>query len=543
MINSSGAPNEAGPFGLVTELGSGSDPLSSLGVLALQVDAYGSIVLLNEAAAKLAGQPARELEGIHHETVFGSLLVATESVIERPFLQPDGTTHRIKWSVSPEFDLSGKFEGLSALGIATPISLSAFAGENPPVGNRTPSRRMQIGQDGTIAMAAPELRTPDSGIQQAAVNAPDPTSLDESAAEMSPHPEDLPFGEVDSEVSAGLKKSRYDSFIRGMRELSRIAAFASPLEIGRTMLPVLASIAGASAGAIVIPDRGEQRIESFGLPLETAGTIAEILPLAQAEPARLKALTRMHVVAALPLRGTVDRLGDVILFSRGDYILCGDQWEMIETISRAIASAIEFGQMRREAAGARHERERAYEETLQAMVAALDLRDHETEGHTQRVTRMSRILGERLGLGRDELRSLEHGALLHDVGKIGVPDGILHKPGPLNDSEWEIMRLHPQYAHDILAPIPHLAHAIDVPYCHHERFDGSGYPRRMRGEDIPLVARIFAVIDVFDAMTSARPYRPALAPEYAIAHIRAHAGTHFDPAIAEEFVRMVESLT
>jgi HD-GYP domain-containing protein (c-di-GMP phosphodiesterase class II) len=159
------------------------------------------------------------------------------------------------------------------------------------------------------------------------------------------------------------------------------------------------------------------------------------------------------------------------------------------------------------------------------------------------VTRISVQLGERLGLDHDELRNLEHGSLLHDVGKIGIPDAILHKPGPLTSSEWDIMRRHPQYAFDILSPLPHLAHALDVPFCHHERYDGSGYPRGLRGHEIPLPARIFAVVDVYDAMTTERPYRPALPAEFAISHLRSHAGTHFDPVVIEAFCLLAEGWT
>jgi HD-GYP domain-containing protein (c-di-GMP phosphodiesterase class II) len=136
----------------------------------------------------------------------------------------------------------------------------------------------------------------------------------------------------------------------------------------------------------------------------------------------------------------------------------------------------------------------------------------------------------------EELIQLRRGALLHDIGKMGVPDRILHKKGPLNADEWEIMRKHPEYAYQMLTPISYLRKAIDIPYCHHERWDGAGYPRGLKGELIPLPARIFAVVDVWDALTSNRPYRDALTDRKALEYIRLQSGKHFDPRIVEDFL-------
>ncbi|MDQ7830020.1 MAG: GAF domain-containing protein [Armatimonadota bacterium] len=182
----------------------------------------------------------------------------------------------------------------------------------------------------------------------------------------------------------------------------------------------------------------------------------------------------------------------------------------------------------------------AYDTTLEGWSRALDLRDRETQGHTQRVAELCVRLGQAAGLGEEDLIHLRRGALLHDIGKMGVPDAILHKPGPLTDAEWAVMRQHPVYAYELLAPIDFLRPALDVSYCHHERWDGSGYPRGLRGEAIPLAARIFAVVDVWDALTSERPYRPAWSREEALAYIREQAGRLFDPRIARIFVDLVE---
>jgi HD-GYP domain-containing protein (c-di-GMP phosphodiesterase class II) len=137
-----------------------------------------------------------------------------------------------------------------------------------------------------------------------------------------------------------------------------------------------------------------------------------------------------------------------------------------------------------------------------------------------------------------EMVQVRRGALLHDIGKMGIPDAILLKPGPLTDDEWEIMRLHPVYAYELLSPIPFLASALDIPYCHHEKWDGTGYPQGLKGEQIPVAARIFAVVDVWDALRSDRPYRAAWPEERVIEHIRTLSGSHFDPRAVDAFLRL-----
>ena len=128
---------------------------------------------------------------------------------------------------------------------------------------------------------------------------------------------------------------------------------------------------------------------------------------------------------------------------------------------------------------------------------------------------------------------------MHDIGKMGVPDNILLKPGPLTEEEWEIMRKHPQFAYELLTPIDYLHQALDIPYSHHEKWDGTGYPRGLKGEEIPLAARIFAVVDVWDALTSERPYRPAWSREKAIEYIKTQSGVHFDPQVVEVFLESI----
>lgn len=184
---------------------------------------------------------------------------------------------------------------------------------------------------------------------------------------------------------------------------------------------------------------------------------------------------------------------------------------------------------------------RAYEDLLYGLTRALDARDRDTEWHSKRVEDMSVRLGAEMGLSGSDLQVLKRGALLHDIGKIGVPDGILHKPGPLDDNEWQEMRQHPQKGAEIIQEIPALRDALPVIAFHQERWDGSGYPMHLRGTDIPLLARIFAVVDVYDALTSDRPYRTAMTTEEALEYLGKQASIHFDPEVVNRFTEMIHA--
>ncbi|MEI8130880.1 MAG: HD domain-containing phosphohydrolase [Leptolinea sp.] len=183
----------------------------------------------------------------------------------------------------------------------------------------------------------------------------------------------------------------------------------------------------------------------------------------------------------------------------------------------------------------------AYSATLQGWSNALELREHETAGHSQRVVKTTLKLARLMGIKEEEMVHIQRGALLHDIGKMGIPDSILLKPGPLSDDEWVIMRQHPQYAYRLLSIIPFLEPALNIPYCHHEKWDGTGYPRRLKGEEIPLAARLFAIVDVFDALTADRPYRPAWTEESTIQFIQGQRDKHFDPQVVDAFLTLVNN--
>lgn len=183
----------------------------------------------------------------------------------------------------------------------------------------------------------------------------------------------------------------------------------------------------------------------------------------------------------------------------------------------------------------------AYDATIEGWSRALELRDRETQGHTQRVAQMTINVARRLGIDDEQqIVHMRRGAILHDIGKMAIPDHILLKPGPLDAAEWEIMHRHPAIAVDLLSPIPYLGPSLEIPRCHHEKWDGSGYPNKLRGEYIPLSARLFAVVDVYDALTSDRPYRKAWSKDDALRYIHEQAGKHFDPRVTEVFLKTMD---
>ncbi len=218
------------------------------------------------------------------------------------------------------------------------------------------------------------------------------------------------------------------------------------------------------------------------------------------------------------------------------------QWmSFLETLSGQAAIAIDNATLFGDLQSANTQLQLAYDNTLEGWASALELRDNETEGHSRRVTKMTLRLAEMMGLTDRQLVDIRRGALLHDIGKMGIPDSILAKKGPLSEDDWVIMRKHPIFAYDMLKSIRYLQRALDIPYCHHEKWDGTGYPRGLKGEQIPLAARIFAVIDVWDALNSDRPYRKAWQKEKVLSYIREQSGLHFDPQVVEVFLTIIEN--
>jgi len=251
----------------------------------------------------------------------------------------------------------------------------------------------------------------------------------------------------------------------------------------------------------------EQFISYFGVPLITKGKVKGVLEL----------------------------------FHRSELEPTDDWMDFLDTLTSETAIAVDNAQLFRDLEKSNLDLAVAYETTLEGWARTLELRDRETEGHSQRVLELTTMLANKMGVSSDDLIHMQRGALLHDIGKMGVPDQILLKEGPLTDEEWEIMRKHPVFAYDMLSSIPFLEKAIDIPYNHHEKWDGSGYPRGLAGEEIPLSARIFAVVDVWDALRSDRPYRKAWSDVEALRYIEKEKGKHFDPAVVDTFNIVVKN--
>lgn len=242
----------------------------------------------------------------------------------------------------------------------------------------------------------------------------------------------------------------------------------------------------------------------------------------------------------IPLLVDSQLIGVLELLHRSPLMPDSNWFRFLKIIANQAAIAVKTFQLYSSVQEANQELLQAYDLTIEGWSKAMDLRDEETENHTKRVTNLAIHLANRLGFKNEQLLYIQRGAMLHDIGKLGVPDRILSKPGNLTEDEWIVMQRHPQFAFDMLVPIEYLHPSLDIPYCHHEKWDGTGYPRKLKGDQIPLAARLFAVVDVYDALTSDRPYRKAWTSEKAKEYIREQAGKHFDPKIVEVFLSLLE---
>ena len=240
---------------------------------------------------------------------------------------------------------------------------------------------------------------------------------------------------------------------------------------------------------------------------------------------------------AVPLITKGEVKGVLEIFSRTPLNPDREWLDFLETLGGQAAIAVENSMLFQDLQRSNFELAMAYDATIEGWSRALDLRDRETEGHTQRVTDMTLRLARKMGLSEDRLVLIRRGALLHDIGKMGIPDHILHKPEELTEEEQRIMRQHPQLAYDMLEPIAYLRDALDIPYCHHEKWDGTGYPRGLSGTQIPLEARLFTIVDVWDAITTDRPYRKGWPKKKSLDYIRSESGKYFDPKLVEVFLR------
>ena len=247
----------------------------------------------------------------------------------------------------------------------------------------------------------------------------------------------------------------------------------------------------------------------------------------------------VYYIVPLVVKGQL--VGALELFHRSELFPDKEWLDFLDMLAGQAAIAVDNATMFNDLQRSNMDLHLAYDTTLEGWVNALDLRVGESADHARHVTEVTVSLARSMGVSEADLVHMRRGALLHDIGKMAIPDAILVKPGPLTDEEWQTMRRHPEFARDLLWPTGYLRPAVDIPYCHHERWDGTGYPRGLAGLDIPLAARIFAIVDVWDSLRSERPYREAWSEQQALAYLQEQAGKHFDPEVANVFFRLLQS--
>lgn len=262
-------------------------------------------------------------------------------------------------------------------------------------------------------------------------------------------------------------------------------------------------------------------------------------PLAYILPQEAEVLRGARSGLSLPLLSQENVVGVLHIGLRKQHVFSETEIRLLTAIAEMAGSALHRANLYEQTVLQREELSRAYDNTLAGWARALELRDELTEGHTRRVTELTLDLARKMGISEEEIIQIRRGAILHDIGKMGIPDSILNKPGPLTAHEKRIMRMHPQYAYEMLSFIPFLQPALDIPYCHHEWWNGNGYPRGLKGEEIPLSARIFSVIDVWDALTSDRPYRLKWTQEKTLKYIQDGSGKQFDPRVVKAFLPLL----
>jgi len=478
--------------------------LDVAGVMLVVLGTDGRVSLINRKGAQMLGFAEEEIIGRNWfdsfiperlresvRTVFIRLMAGESALVERhenPVLTRDGTERLVAWNNSIIRDEGGRI--IAALSSGEDITERALAQDQA---RSRLEHLAALHEIDLVINASLDLRVTLSQLlnhvaEQFQIDAADVLLLNR-------HTETLEYAAGRGFRTGGIKGSRL--------KLGEGIAGLAALERRSIRIPDILDSASGFVRAPLL--EGESFVAYYVVPLMAKGRVQGVLEV-------------LH---------------------RSPLILDEEQQGFLEALASQAAIAIDNATLFEDLQNSHSAITLAYDTTLEGWAHALDLRDRVTERHTERVTEMTVRLARALGMSEADLVHLRRGALLHDIGKIGIPDTILRKPGPLTPEEWEIMRRHPGLAFEMLQPIAYLRPALDIPYSHHEHWDGTGYPRGLKGEQIPLAARIFALADVWDALhADDRPYHAPLSREETCDHIRALAGTHFDPTVVEAFLRV-----
>ncbi len=477
--------------------------LDIAGVILVVLDRSGIVSLINRKGSEILGYPEEEIIGQNWfdrfiperlrselHAVFSRLMNGEERAVENyenPILRKDGTECLIAWHNTLIRDEHGRVVSTLSSGEDVTARKMAEGQARSRLEHLATLHAIDMIINSSLDLRVTLEEMLDLAISQLHVDAAAVLLLNR-------HTQLLEFGAMQGFRDSHMRHSR-------MRLGEGIAGRAA-LEQRNIFIPDLAGAADVFARTALI--EGEGFVSYYAVPLVARGQVKGVL--------------------------------DILHRSRLDV---DDDWlGLLDSLAAQAAIAIDNATLFTDLQRSNTELVLAYDTTIEGWARALELRDQETEGHTKRTAELTLLLARAMGMSEDELVHVRRGALLHDIGKMSIPDSILLKTGSLTDEEWRIMRQHPVYAYELLSPIGYLRPALDIPYCHHEWWDGTGYPRGLRGNEIPLAARIFSLADAWDALNSERRYHPAWPEEQVREHIRSLSGTQFDPQVVDRFLNL-----
>jgi PAS domain S-box-containing protein len=478
--------------------------LDIAGVILVVLDRTGRVTLINRKGSEILGQPEEEIVGKNWFDLFVPQRLRTEiksvfsrlldgdlepvAYYENPIIQSDGTERLIAWHNTLIKDAQGRITATLSSGEDITARKKAEEQARYRLEHLATLHAIDMIINSSLDLRVTLQEMLDLAVSQLHVDAA-------AVLLMNPHTQLLEYAAVQGFHDTRIRHSllKLGEGIAGRAALEQRSIFIANLLIDGGVAPRISSLIA-----------GENFIGCYVLPLIAKGQVKGVLQV-------------LH-------RSTLN---------------VDEEWlGLIDSLAAQAALAIDNATLFNDLQRSNMELILAYDTTIEGWARALELRDRETEGHTQRATELTLMLARAMGMSETELVHARRGALLHDIGKMSIPDSILLKTGSLSDEEWRIMRRHPVYAYELLSPIAYLRPALDIPYCHHEWWDGTGYPRGLKGKEIPLAARIFSLADAWDALNSERRYHPAWPEEQVREHIRSLAGSQFDPAVVDRFLNL-----